>query len=228
MPFERSVFAAGSRAAIPLLFGVAPFGLITGVAMVASGIPPLAAVCMSLVVFAGASMLAATQLLAGGAPLALVVLTAFIINLRFLMYSASMRQHLGSLPLRWRLLVSTLVADNAYAVCIVRFTEHPGMAGKLWYFLGVALPVWLTWQLAVLCGAVMGAGLPAAWQLDFAAPLAFIAMSVPLLRDRATIAAALAAAATVVLAHALPLRLGLLAAALAGIGAGLAFERRAA
>jgi predicted branched-subunit amino acid permease len=196
--------------------------------MVASGIPPLAAVCMSLAVFAGASMLAATQLLAGSAPLALVVLTAFIINLRFLMYSASMRQHLGGLPLRWRLLASGLLADNAYGVCIVRFTEHPGMSGKLWYFLGVALPVWLTWQLAVLAGAVMGTGLPAAWQLDFAAPLAFIAMSVPLLRDRATIAAALAAGTTVVLAHALPLRLGLLAAALAGIGAGLAIERRTA
>ena len=81
--------------------------------MVASGIPPLAAVSMSLVVFAGASMLAATQLLAGGAPLALVVLTAFFVNLRFMMYSASMRQHLGRLPLRWRLLASNLVADNA-------------------------------------------------------------------------------------------------------------------
>jgi len=228
MQFNRSLFAAGSRAAIPLLFGVAPFGLITGVAMVASGIPPLAAVSMSLLVFAGASMLAATQLLAGGAPLALVVLTAFFVNLRFMMYSASMRQHLGRLPLRWRLLASNLVADNAYALCIARFTEHPEMAGKLWYFLGVAIPVWLTWQLAVLAGAVMGAGLPAAWQLDFAAPLAFIAMSVPLMRDRGTIAAALAAGVTVVLAHGLPLRLGLLAAALAGIAAGLAFERRAA
>jgi predicted branched-subunit amino acid permease len=86
-----------------------------------------------------------------------------------------MRQHLGGLPLRWRLLASNLVADNAYAVCIARFTEHPDMRGKLWYFLGVAIPVWLTWQLAVLAGAAMGAGLPAAWQLDFAAPLAGIA-----------------------------------------------------
>jgi len=222
------VFAAGSRAAIPLLFGVAPFGLITGVAMVASGIPPLAAVCMSLVVFAGASMLAATQLLAGGAPLALVLLAVLFVNLRFMMYSASMRQHLAGLPLRWRLLASNLVADNAYAVCIARFTEHPEMRGKLWYFLGVGLPVWLTWQLAVLAGAVLGAGLPAAWQLDFAAPLAFIAMSVPLLRDRGMIAAALAAGVTVVLAHGLPLRLGLLLAALAGVAAGLALERRTA
>ena len=213
---------------MPLLFGVVPFGLITGVAMVASGIPPLAAVAMSLVVFAGASMLAATQLLAGDAPLALVVLTVLFVNLRFVMYSASMRQHVAGLPLRWRLLVANLLADNAYAVCIARFTEHPAMHGKLWYFLGVALPVWLAWQLAVLAGAALGAGLPAAWQLDFAAPLAFIAMSVPLLRDRGMIAAALAAGVTVVLAHALPLRLGLLLAALAGIAAGLAFERRTA
>jgi branched chain amino acid efflux pump len=228
MRFDRPLFAAGSRAAIPLLFGVAPFGLITGVAMVASGIPPLAAVSMSLVVFAGASMLAATQLLAGGAPVALVVLTAFFVNLRFMMYSASMRQHVAGLPLRWRLLLAGLVADNPYAVSIVRFTEHPEMRGKLWYYLGVALPVWLAWQLAVLAGAVLGAGLPASWQLDFAAPLAFIALSVPLLRDRGMIAAALAAGVTVVLGHGLPMRLGLMLAALAGIAAGLAFERRAA
>ena len=228
LSFDRPVFAAGSRAAIPLLFGVAPFGLITGVAMVASGIPPLAAVAMSLAVFAGASMLAATQLLTGGAPLALALLAVLFVNLRFMMYSASLRQHFAGLPLRWRLLVAGLVADNPYGVCIARFTEHPEMRGKLWYFLGVALPVWLAWQLAVLAGAVLGAGLPAAWQLDFAAPLAFIAMSVPLLRDRGTIAAALAAGTTVVLAHALPLRLGLLLAALAGIAAGLAFERRTA
>lgn len=227
-PFDRSVFAAGSRAAIPLLFGVAPFGLITGVAMVASGISPLAAVSMSLVVFAGASMLAATQLLAGHAPLALVLLTVVFVNLRFMMYSASMRQHLAGLPLRWRLLAGGLVADNPYAVAIARFTEHPEMRGKLWYFLGVALPVWLAWQLAVLAGAVLGAGLPAAWQLEFAAPLAFIAMSVPLLRDRGMVAAALAAGVAVVLGHGLPLRLGLLLAALAGIAAGLALERRTA
>jgi predicted branched-subunit amino acid permease len=73
---------------------------------------------------------------------------------------------------------------------------------------------------------LVGARLPAAWQLEFAAPLAFIAISVPLLRDRAMVAAAIASAATVVLAHGLPLRLGLLLAALAGIAAGLLTERK--
>jgi 4-azaleucine resistance transporter AzlC len=228
MPFDRNAFAAGTRAVLPVLLGVAPFGLITGIAMVAGGIAPWAAVAMSLVVFAGASMLAATQLLGAAAPVALIVLTALFINLRFMMYSASMRPHLGGLPLRWRLLAACVLADNPYALCIARFTEHPEMPGKLWFYLGASTTVWLAWQIAVAAGALAGSGLPAAWRLEFAAPLAFIAMSVPLLRDRAMISAALAAATTVVLLHGLPMRLGLVFAALAGIGAGMLAERRRA
>lgn len=202
--------------------------MICGVAMVAGGIPPLAAMLMSLFVFAGASMLAASQLLAAAAPVTLVVLTAFFINLRFVMYSASMRPHLGGLPLRWRLGIAYLLADNPYALCMARFTDHPRDEHKLAFYLGASVPVWLVWQLAVLAGVTLGARVPAAWQLEFAAPLAFIAISVPLLRDRAMLAAALAAGAVIVAAHGLPLRLGLPLAALAGIAAGLAAERRAA
>jgi predicted branched-subunit amino acid permease len=86
----------------------------------------------------------------------------------------------------------------------------------------------VVWQAAVLAGALVGAGLPASWRLEFAAPLAFIAISVPLLRDRAMVLAALAAGATVVLAHGLPLRLGLALAAVAGIATGLLAERKRA
>jgi predicted branched-subunit amino acid permease len=206
---------------------VAPFGLVTGVAMVAGGIPPLAAMAMSLVVYAGASMLAATQLLAAGTPLAVLLLTVLFINLRFMMYSAALRPHLPGLPLRWKLATGYLLADNAFGLCIARFTEHPQMPGKLGYFLGAALPIWLLWQVAVGLGILIGAGLPAQWRLEFAAPLAFIALTVPLLRDRAMVAAALAAAVTVVAAWELPMRLGLAAAALAGIAVGVLVRRKA-
>ena len=60
---------------------MAPFGLVAGVAMVAGGIPPLAAMAMSLVVYAGASMLAAVQLLAADTPLAVILLTVFFIKI---------------------------------------------------------------------------------------------------------------------------------------------------
>jgi len=228
MSFDRSTYAAGARAVLPVLLGVAPFGLITGVAMVAGGIAPWAAIAMSLVVFAGASMLAATQLLGAAAPVALIVVTVLFINLRFMMYSASLRPHLGSLPLRWRLLAACVLADNPYALCVARFTERPEMPGKLWFFLGASTTVWLVWQIAVAAGALAGSELPAAWRLEFAAPLAFIAMSVPLLRDRAMVAAAIVAGTAVILLHAMPLRLGLVFAALAGIGAGMVVEGRRA
>ncbi len=158
--------------------------------MVAGGIPPLEAMALSVVVYAGASMLAATQLLAGGAPLAVILVTALFINLRFMMYSASIRPHLAALPAPWRLAAGYLLADNAYALSVARFTEHPQMEGKAGYYFGAAVTVWLTWQAAVGAGIALGAGLPATWRLEFAAPLAFIALTVPLLRDRAMVAAA--------------------------------------
>ncbi|TMH99128.1 MAG: AzlC family ABC transporter permease [Betaproteobacteria bacterium] len=83
--------------------------------MVASGIPPLAAMLTSLLVFAGASMVASAQLLASGTPALLVILTTLFINLRFMMYSASLRAHFAHAPLRWRLLIAYLVLTAIWA-----------------------------------------------------------------------------------------------------------------
>lgn len=203
-----------------------PFGLVTGVAMAAGGIAPLEAMAMSVLVYAGASMLAATQLLAGDTPVVVILVTALFINLRFMIYSASIRPHLAALPPRWRLAAGYLLADNAYGMCIARFAEHPETGGKAGYYFGAAGTIWLTWQAAVGAGIAVGAGLPAAWRLDFAAPLAFIALTVPLLRDRAMVAAALAAAATAVATWSLPLRLGIAAAAVVGLAVGMLVRRR--
>jgi len=219
-------FAAGARATLPVLLGIVPFGVITGVAMVASGIPPLVAMLMSLIVFAGASMVASAQLLASAAPAALIVLTTLIINLRFMMYSASLRVHFADAPLRWRIAIAYLTADNVYGLLLGRFSEHPQDEGKLEYFIGAGIVVWAAWQVAVLGGILIGAGVPASWRLEFAAPLAFIAMTIPHLRDRAMIAAALAAGAAVIAAHELPLRLNIVAAAAVGITVGLFFEKK--
>ena len=211
-----------------MLLGIVPFGVITGVAMVASGIPPLVAMLMSVIVFAGASMVASAQLLASNAPALLIVFTTLVINLRFMMYSASLRLHFADAPLGQRLAIAYLTADNVYGLMLGRFAEHPDDPGKYQYFLGAGLLVWAAWQAAVLAGILIGAGVPAEWRLEFAAPLAFIAISIPFLRDRATIAAALAAGAVVVLTSDLPFRLAIVAAAFAGIVVGLAFERKKA
>jgi predicted branched-subunit amino acid permease len=208
-----------------VLLGIVPFGIITGVAMVASGIAPPVAMVMSLLVFAGASMVASAQLLASGAPALLIVFTTLIINLRFMMYSASLRLHFAQAPLAQRFAIAYLTADNVYGLLLGRFSEHPDDPGKLEYFLGAGLVVWAAWQAAVLAGILIGAGVPAAWRLEFAAPLAFIAMSIPLLRDRAMVAAAVAAAIVIAFSQDVPLKLNIVLAAAAGISAGLLAEK---
>jgi len=194
--------------------------------MVASGIAPLVAMLISVVVFAGASMVAAAQLLASGTPALLVVLTTLFINLRFMMYSASLRLHFGREPLGWRLLMAYLQADNVYGLTIMRYADKPDAPGERDFFMGAALVVWAAWQLAVAAGILIGAGVPVSWRLEFAAPLAFIAMTIPLLRDRAMVGAAIVAGLTVVASNSLPFKLSIPLAALAGIGAGLALERK--
>src|SRR4051812_32232207 len=194
--------------------------------MVASGIAPAVAMLISLVVFAGASMVAAAQLLASGPPALVVVLTTLFINLRFMMYSASLRLHFAREPLRWRLLIAYLQADNVYGLTLMRDADRPGSPGQRDFFMGAAITVWAAWQLSVAVGILIGAGVPASWRLEFAAPLAFIAMTVPLLRDRAMVAAALAAGLVVVATAGLPLRLNIMMAAIAGISVGLLMERK--
>jgi predicted branched-subunit amino acid permease len=223
---DRTELLAGHRAAVPLLMGVLPFGLVTGVALIANGIAPLPAMALSVLVFAGASMIAAGQLLAAGTPVAMILLAVLFINLRHVMYSASLRSQYAGLPLRVRAAIGYLLADNVYALAISRHAEHPGAKGAVPFYFGAALTIWTGWQLSVAAGIVLGAGLPAAWKLEFAAPLAFVAITIPLLRDRAMVIAALAAGVTVVLAHGLPFRLGLPLAGVVGIVAGVLSEGR--
>jgi predicted branched-subunit amino acid permease len=225
LPLARTEFRAGLRASLPLLIAIGPFGLVTGVAMAAGGIPPFQAMAMSVLVYAGASMLAATQLIAEGAPALIVVLAAFIVNLRLFMYSASIRPYFAGEPLSRKLLVSYALVDNPYALFLQRFGAHPDAPNKFDYFFGLSIPIWLCWQASVGAGLAVGAQLPAAWKLDFAAPLAFIAMTIPFLRNRYLVATAVSAGATAVLAHGLPLKLGLALAATVGIGTGLLTEK---
>jgi 4-azaleucine resistance transporter AzlC len=229
--FRSADFRSGLRASVPLLVGVVPFGLVTGVTMVAAGLSPLAAMAMSILVYAGATMLAAAQLLADSAPVFVLLLVAVVLNLRLVLYSASIRQHFAGLTASERALAAYLLGDNTYAQSIVHFSQDSthGLGdarAKLWYFFGISMPMWTVWQASVGAGIVLGARIPTGWQLEFAAPLVFIAATVPLLRDRAMAIAAASAAATAVLAHGLPFKLSLPLAAAAGILAGALAGRR--
>ncbi len=208
---------------VPILLGVIPFGMISGASAVAAGLSLGQAVGMSVVVFAGAAQLAAVELLAHGASPVVVVLTAWVINLRFMMYSASLAPWVRSLVASKKLLLSYLLTDQAYAVSLVRFEQHPKRP-KLAFYLGAAATLWGVWQLSTLAGAALGSGLPATLELEFAIPLTFIALMVPMLNDRPRLLAALTAGVVSLAAQDLPFNLGLIIAAAGGVGVGLLIE----
>lgn len=113
MSERRQAFTAGLQAVAPMLPGVVPFGMTAGVAGLDAGLGGELAFAMSVVIFAGASQIASAQLLGAEAAPALVVLTALLINLRMVMYSASLAPHFAPLPLRWRLPMAYLLTEAA-------------------------------------------------------------------------------------------------------------------
>lgn len=218
----------GARTALPLLPGIAPFGLVTGITAVESGLSTTIAVTMSALIFAGASQLAAISLMSAGAAPLVVLATIWVINLRFAMYSASLAPHFSHLgPLR-KLLAGYLLVDQSYALSIVRFGNMP-LAARLPYYLGIGIAIWPAWVGATLLGALLGTGVPDAWSLEFTMPLVFLSMLVAAVRDGPLLAAAIVGGLVATLAQDMPMKLGIITGALSGITAGVIadhFRRR--
>ncbi len=225
----RDEFLAGLRDGLPILLGVVPFGMIYGVLAIGAGLSLAQAQAMSSIVFAGSAQFIAAQMFRDGAPALVMLLTAGVVNLRHMLYSASIAPSLQHLSWRWKALLAYLLTDEAYAVAITHYAraETP-IAGsqRHWYFLGAGLALWTTWQISTGVGIALGAQVPARWGLDFTLALTFVALMVPALRDRAAVGAAVTAGVVAVLATGLPFKLGLIAAAVCGIAAGLLIESR--
>lgn len=221
-------FIEGVRAEVPILIGVFPFGLIYGALAVNSGLSNTAAQLMSSIVFAGSAQFITAQLFNEGAPALVMILTIAVVNLRHMLYSASLAPYLKDLSMRWKVLLSYLLTDEAYAPSILYY-EKEGLAHfKHWFLFGSGLSLWLNWQLSTAIGVFLGASIPENLSLDFALPLTFIAMIVPVMKKFPVVAAALSAGITALLAYSLPYKLGLILAALVGIGVGTFLEGRTA
>jgi len=225
MPSPSSDFWAGARAEVPILVGVAPFGLIYGVLANAAGMPPGPALAMSSVVFAGSAQFIGAGLIGACAPGAVIVLTTLVVNLRHMLYSASLAPYLRRLSPAWKIILAYLLTDEAYAVAILNYERPTALDNKHWYFLGAGVALWTTWQASSAAGIFLGRQVPPSWGLDFTLALTFIGLVVPAVRDRPALLAALSAGLTAVLASGLPFKLGLFLAATVGIVVGLLAEQ---
>ena len=225
MRVSRADLAAGLRDVVPLVLSELPFGVVVGAAAVEAGVPAAAAVGASVLIYTGAAQLAAFDLLGREAPLAVVALTALVVNLRYLMYSASLAQYLRGLPRSGRFAFGYLLTDPVYALTVGEFADRDRTRAA-WYYAGAAVPMWFAYQGGTVLGVVLGTSLPSELNVGFATPLLFLALLVPTLEDHPSLAAAGVGGAVAVGGAGLPLELGLVVGSLVGVAAGLLAERR--
>jgi 4-azaleucine resistance transporter AzlC len=217
-------FGHGVQTLIPLIPGVIPFGLVTGVMATEMGMSPGTTMGMTLLFYSGSAQMVTLQLMHTAALPLTIVVTALIINLRFMMYSASLAPHLHNLPRRWTWPMSYLLSDQSFALSSLKLASGELGVHARHFYMGTALAMYLAWQFSVLAGVILGARIPETWSLGFAIPLSFLALLVPNLRSPATLGAAIVGGAIAVLAIKLPYNLGLVTASIGGVVAGVLIE----
>jgi 4-azaleucine resistance transporter AzlC len=224
---RKQEFMTGARDTVPLLLGALPFGLIYGAMASASGLSTMAALAMSALVFAGASQFIAVGLVAAQTPVAIIVLTTFIVNLRHMLYSATLLPHLKKLPQRWRIPLAFWLTDETFAVTAHHFQKSSDPHCAHWYQFGSSLAMYSSWQCWCGLGLILGNRIPDAqsWGLDVAMPVTFIAMTIPFVKTAPMVVCVLTAAAASLLTVSIPYKLGIVVSAILGIVAGARAQR---
>ncbi|MCX7256733.1 MAG: AzlC family ABC transporter permease [Polaromonas sp.] len=225
---RHAEFRLGAREIAGVAPGLAAWGMMTGVAMVNSGMSALEAVAMTLLVYAGSSQLAAIPLIAAGAPAWVILATSFCVNLRFVVLSAHLRGYLMHLPRPLRLLVGYCTVDMSYVLLVRRFpdpaNELAGRQAQLAYLAGGSALGWVSWQAASLLGIALAQWIPVSWGLGFAGILALIGVGCSLASSPMRRVSAGVASAAAVAAFALPYKLNIVVAIAAAVALCLLLE----
>jgi len=226
-PTRAAEFVAGARDTIPMMIGAAPFGVIFGTLVTSGPLSPWHGQLMSLAVFAGSAQFIALGLFASHASFAVIWATTLIVNLRHVLYSATLAPYVSHLPLRWRLALGGLLTDEVFAVAWAHLRRQPPGDDVLpYHFLGSGVAMYVNWQLWTVVGLLFGAAFPGLQSLglDFAMVATFIAIVVPQLVALRYIAAAVTAGALAFFWQDWPYKLGLLGAVAAGVAVGVALS----
>lgn len=208
-----------------MLLGVIPVGATYGVLALAAGLPVLAAIGMSSIVFAGSSQFVGVQLLGASVASLLVLFATLMVNLRHLLYSASLAPYLENLSPRWKVLLSYFLTDEAYGVTVAHYSKQTSPQTRHWYLFGAGLTLWSAWQVSTIAGVVLGSFLPRSLPLEFALTLTFIALLVPMVKGLPSVLASVSAGVIALLTVDLPFRLNLVLAVFVAVAVGMSAQR---
>ena len=177
-----NLFLKGIIDVLPLLIPVIPFGIILGAIGIELGFTPLETFATSLIIFGGASQIVFLQLLSGGASSLITITSTFVVNSRHLLYGASLSEYLNKMSLSWKILLSYLLTDQAYAVSNIYFEKNKTNELKHYYLLGSGFILWFVWQLFTIVGIFLGSIVPEELGLAYTIPLTFISLLVSYFR----------------------------------------------
>tara|TARA_X000000368_G_C22910120_1_gene658199 strand:- start:87 stop:782 length:696 start_codon:yes stop_codon:yes gene_type:complete len=178
MSFKSKNIVRGVIDVIPLLIPVVPFGIIFGAIGIELGFGPYVTYATSIIIFSGASQIVFFQLLSAGASSVVAITSSSVISTRHFLYGAVINQYLSNLSIYWKIGLSYILTDQAFAVSNEYFKKNKKDKFKHYYLLGSGITLWIVWQLTTIIGILLGSIVPEELGLTFTIPLTFLALLV--------------------------------------------------
>lgn len=220
------IFLKGVKAMLPITTGIIPFGLVMGTVASNANLSGFQTMTMNSIVFAGASQLAAVDLLTKNAPVTIIIITGLIINLRFLLYSAALSKLFKHEVFFKKILLSYTLTDQSYASLMAHEKDIQTTNDKVLFYIGTSITMVIAWQFSVLLGFIFGNFMPKEFNLDYAVPVSFIALVMPTLKNKKYIYVAILSAISSIVLKEVPYNLGLLISAAIAISLAVYLNRK--
>ena len=212
-----SEFKNGCLQEIPLQLGVFPFGIAYGILGIEVGLTNIQTYLLSIIIFAGVSQIVFAQLFSTFTPSFIIVGTIGIVNLRHILYGVSLSSYLKKLSLKWRVILSYLITDEAFAISYKRFSEEKNTKYMHFHLLGSGITLWTSWQISTLIGIFIGPSIPISLNLEYVIPLSFIAIVVVSINTKIKLIVFIMSALFSILLRDLPWNLWIITSALISI-----------
>ncbi len=232
-PAQQREFIQGFKEMSHSAVTIVTWSVVTGIAMAKSTLTIHQAIAMSLLVYAGSAQLAALPLIAVGAPIWVILVTSFMVNLRFVIFSLGLQAHFSYLAMWRRILLGYFTTDFSYLAHIKRFPKPETKEElakdpehlRLYSMMGFQVANWISWQIGSITGILLASQIPNDWGLEFAGAVALIVIIGPML-DRASARwAAVTAGAVAVMTYGIPFRLNIILAIVAALFVGMLLDK---
>lgn len=181
---RRDKFIDGCRKGIPITFGYVPMGIGYAAIAIKAGMTPLQTVSMSVLVYAGAGQIIAASMLLSGATAMAIILTNFVVNLRYFVMSTCVLNQVEESNTPLNILAAHVTVDESFAMFSLSEDSN------IWIYLGIAIIAWLSWILGAGIGVVVLDLLPVIVTNSFNISLyaLFVAILIPSIKESKQIA----------------------------------------